>query len=159
MERIKTFGKYALIIIAFYIISNILISASIKSTYAPITGYDKIKQSGIKVEISDAKATFVNGYVEGKILNETEEVIENQYLRIDLYSKRKVCLGSKYVKIEDLSSNESQEFKMGFKVRDAEYYEFSLTSEIKEVEEQQFISEEMGTLLIFSTVLLLCFFG
>lgn len=159
MERLKTFAKYALIIIGFYILSNILIDACIKSTYAPMTGYDKIQQDGIKIEIDDAKATFINGYVEGKIVNETEETLQGEYIKIDFFSERDICLGSKYVKIDNLAKNENQEFRIGFKFRDVEYYEFSKTNQIEHVEEHQFISDEMGVAIIFSTVIFLYFFG
>lgn len=68
MDRMKTFGLYALCIILFFIFSNIMIDIAIKAMYNPI---DKIVETrdDLILKVNDAKATYVNGYVEGNVRN------------------------------------------------------------------------------------------
>ena len=40
MSRMKTFFKYALVVILFYIFSNVMINAFFKVSYTNITNYD-----------------------------------------------------------------------------------------------------------------------
>lgn len=112
MDRMKTFGLYALCIILFFIFSNIMINFAIKGTYKPI-GSDVILREDLKINIRDVKATYVNGYVEGSVKNTSEDV-EMAYVKIDLYSKRDNLLGTKYVKIPNIRKNETREFRTGF---------------------------------------------
>lgn len=157
MDRMKTFGIYALIVILFFIFSNVMIDIAIKCSCSPIDIYQKTEQ-GIEINISEAKATYANGYVGGSIKNENSE-IEKTYIKIDLYSKRDVCLGTKYVTIENLKLGESRDFRMGFKFTDVEYTKISRVNQIEEtVEEQSFISENLAGVVLLTTVVLLCFF-
>ena len=42
MYRMKIFGQFALITIAFFIFSNIMINIAIKTTYDPIDSYIQV---------------------------------------------------------------------------------------------------------------------
>ncbi len=112
MDRMKTFGLYALCIILFFIFSNIMINFAIKGTYKPI-GTDVILREDLKISINDVKATYINGYVEGSVKNIGEEV-NMAYVKIDLYSKRDNLLGTKYVKMPNIRKNETRQFRTGF---------------------------------------------
>lgn len=158
MDRMKTFGLYALCIILFFIFSNVMINIAIKTTYNPI-GMDIILEENVKIDIRDAKATYVNGYVEGSVNNIGED-IERIYVKIDLYSKRNNHLGTKYVKIENFRKNESRDFRMGYKFTDVKYAKVQIVNEIPEtVTEEEFTSVEFRFAKLLATVILLCFFG
>ena len=86
MDRMKTFGIYALCVILFFIFSNVMIDIAIKATYMSI-GADIISKNNLEIKLSDARATFVNGYVEGNVTNKGESV-EEAYIEINLYSRR-----------------------------------------------------------------------
>ena len=134
MARMKTLGIYALIVIVFFIYSNFLINLGMKSVYKQIekgTIFDK------QIEITKAQATYVNGYVEGKITNNTQSKIEKKYIKIDIYSKRDVLLTTKYIKIENLEPNKTQDFKIGFKATDSYRFEARLVDEAQEKDIQQ----------------------
>lgn len=107
MERMKTFGIYALCIILFFIFSNVMIDIAIKSTYNEIEA-DIVLKDNLKLDINTAKVTYVNGYVKGSITNTGETPVEKTYVKIDLYSKRDVLLGTKYVEIKDLQKGEKR---------------------------------------------------
>ncbi len=66
MKRMKTFLIYFLIFIGFYILSNLLINAYIKTSYYKISSYD-IEVEDATVTIISAKASKDDGHIEGKI--------------------------------------------------------------------------------------------
>lgn len=157
MDRMKTLGIYALCIVLFYVFSNVMINIALKTTYLPIDV--EIEQTeALKIDTTEAKATYVNGYVEGNIKNVGSNT-ENTYIKIDLYSKRDVLLGTKYVKVENLKPNETFEFRMGFKFTDADYCKLQTVESIPEtVTQEQFTSTELRGALLLAKVILLCYF-
>ena len=68
--------------------------------YLYINGtYKAIEDSKIEVEnpnitIEQAKATYVNGYVNGKIKNNTEETINEKYIKFEFSTLRDVNIGN-----------------------------------------------------------------
>lgn len=130
MDRMKTFLKYAIWIILFFIFSNIMIKLNIETTYQNIGRKDNLQQ----VSIYQAQATRINGRIKGTIQNKEENKITNDYLRIDLYSERNVFLGSKYIDVSSMREDETKDFEIYFKVQNVDYYELSFTNEKKEGE-------------------------
>lgn len=153
MDRMKTFFIYAIIVVAFYFLSNLLIYLFINGSYKDITG----KVTVNNIDILEAKATYVNGYIDGKIKNNTQEEITNKYVKIDIYSERNVCLGTKYVEIEKLSANETMDFHIGYKLKDSDRYEISIVDNKIDIEEEQLISDELAWYAIATTLIVLMF--
>lgn len=112
MSRMKTFFKYFLAIVICYVVVNVASFFVLKSTYN--TKDYSVEDSILDVQVEEAKATFVNGYINGKIKNNTQTDIDNKYLKVDSYSKRGVHLGSKYTKIKDLIPGEETDFESSF---------------------------------------------
>ena len=124
MSRMKTFFKYFLAIVIVYIISDIASIYLLKSTY--ITKEYSVENSILDVQVEEAKATFVNGNIKGKVKNNTDVNVSNKYLKIDSYSERGVLLGTKYVKIKDLSPKEETEFASSFNYEQIDNMKISL---------------------------------
>lgn len=157
MDRMKTFGIYALCLILFFIFSNVMIDIAIKTSYVPIDVEIEQRET-LKVDTTQVKATYVNGYVEGNI-NNTGSDIEKTYIKIDLYSKRDVLLGTKYVEVDNLKQNETRDFRMGFKFTDVDYCKIQTVNEIPEtVTEEQLQSTELRFAVLLTTVIFLCYF-
>lgn len=112
MSRMKTFFKYFLAIVIVYIIVDIGSFYVLKSTY--LTKDYSVEETILDVEVTEAKATYLNGYVNGTVSNNTDVPVTNKYLRIDSYSKRGVLLGTKYVKLNDLNAGEQATFNSSF---------------------------------------------
>lgn len=159
MDRMKTFGIYALCVILFFIFSNVMINVAIKATYMQI-GADILLQDNLKIELDEARATYVNGYVEGSIKN-TGVDTESTYIKIDLYSKRNVLLGTKYVKVEDLKQDEERDFRMGFQFTDVDYCKLEMVKDVdeKNIPAEQFTTTELRFAKLLATVIMLCYFG
>ena len=155
MSRLKTFLLYALIIVSFYFFSNALIFLSINGSYKNIKG--EVITITPTIEVKEAKATHINGYVDGNIINNTNEKIENKYVKIGIFSERDVNLGSKYVKVEALDVNQMQAFHMGYKFTESYRYEISFVDEAENVTSEQLVSDEMAGYLLLGGLLVLMF--
>ena len=60
MGRMKTFGKYLLLLVAFYIVSSVMAFFAIKTTYADMSG-NITTDEYIQIDVDEAKSTMVNG--------------------------------------------------------------------------------------------------
>lgn len=155
MANLKKYLLYVLVIAAFWIFSDILIYLSINSSYTRVDA--KVYTNSPEIIIGESKATYVNGVVKGSIKNNTGDIINDKYLKIELYSARDVKLGTKYVEIDNLESNKYQEFEMWYKFNDVDYANITVTDNIDNTTEEEFLSQETTSALILGTLLVLYF--
>ena len=148
MERMKTFFKYAMWIILFFIFSEIMINLNLETAYKDIGRKDKIEE----VVIYQAQATKINGRIKGTIYNK-ENKIKSKYLKIDLYSERDIYLGSKYVDISNMRENETRQLEIYFKVQDVDYYEVNFTNEKQEGELPELLHDLTKSEVLWGTFL------
>lgn len=115
MDKMKSFLMYFLILVVFYIFSNIMINAFLKVSYSDMNGYEiNVNSEQLFVDVTEAKSSKRNGYVNGIIKNNSEEKVENKYLKITLLSKRNVTMGEKYVKIDIIEPKQLRKFEVKF---------------------------------------------
>lgn len=112
--RIKVFTCYALIFIAFFIFSDIMMYCYTKSLYQPMSSYE-VNVTSPEVTVTTAEASTVNGNVKGTIKNTTGKNLENKYLKFDFYTPRDINVGTKYIKIDNLAVDEQKDYEMGFR--------------------------------------------
>lgn len=155
MAKLKKYLLYVILIAAFWLLSDILIYLSINTTYTNVN--TKVFAVSPEVTVGQSEATYVNGFIKGNIRNNTDTIINEKYLKIDLYSPRNVKLGTKYIKIENLEINKSQEFEMWYKFTDVEYAEITVIDNIENATEEEFLSQETTTILVFGAILVLYF--
>ena len=91
MNRMKTFFKYAIWIILFFVLSEFLINVGLNSSYKDMKRLDDTKE----VEIVEAESTLVNGKIKGTIKNSEQDYLTGKYVQIEFYSKRNVMAGRK----------------------------------------------------------------
>lgn len=137
MSRMKTFFIYFLILVGFYIISNLLINAYIKTSYFKIKEYE-IDVKEATVTIIEAKASKDDGYIEGKISNPNDEDIALRYMVVELFSDSNVSLGKEYQKIERLKTGQIKDFKVTFTYNNVKSFKITFIDET----EMQRIEEE-----------------
>ena len=121
MDRMKTFFGYLLVVVICYFGSNVLAYVGINNIYEDIENYQYINTPSIVVNVDEAKATSINGYIEGTIKNDSNTSIKELYLKIDFYSDRKVNMGTKYIKVENLKAKEKTNFDINFKYSNVRY--------------------------------------
>ena len=155
MEKLKKFLLYVIVIIAFWIFSDILVYIAINGTYKKIDA--KVNINSPEISITDCKATYVNGYIKGSIKNNTNDIINKKYVKIDLYSPRDIKLGTKYVKIENLEKNNFQNFDMWYKYTNVKYAIITTVDDVQNVPEEEFLSQEMPGYLLISTLFIIYF--
>lgn len=155
MDRLKTFLKYALWVIGFFILSELLINVSLNSNYKTIGRKDSINQ----VNIYQAEATLVNGRIRGTITNSEANDISGKYIKINFYSARDVLLGKKYIQINSLKKDETQAIELFFKLQDVNYYEVSIVNQKEPGDEIEFIPKDFTKPeIILATVVTLLIF-
>ena len=116
MARMKTFFIYFLLIVLFFIYSQIMIYIGIRTTY---------KDKDVEIETTipmeaQVKATSVNGIANVKIKNTTDKDIEGKYIKLECYSKHDTLMGTKYIQINKIGENEEKEFEIEFKYNEVE---------------------------------------
>lgn len=155
MSRLKTFFLYALAIAAFWLLSDFLIYMAVNGTYQAVNVPSSIASDGMQVNVTDSKATSINGYVKGNIYNNSGTTINKKYLKIDCYSPRNVLMGTKYVTIDNLEPGKSQNFEMWHKYKDVKDCKLSITDSIQNATQEQFLSQEVGYYLVIGTLALM----
>ncbi len=155
MDRMKQFGRYALMIIVFYIISDVLIYFGLIGMYKNFSG--EVKTTSPSIEISEAKATKQTGIIKGKIKNTTNATIDGKYIKIDLFTERNTYLGSKYLKVSNLEKDQEVEFESTFKFANIYRYEISLVDKEREYTDQELISDDIKTMFLTGAAVKLLF--
>lgn len=154
MKRLKTFAKYAIWIILFWILSDILIYYGVNSTYKDIKNKNEIPS---QVTIKNAEATKVNGRIKGTVANSEESDLSGKYLKIDLYANSGNLLATEYEEIGNLRTNEVKSFETYFKMQDVKEYTVSIVDEkAEEATTGVFMTEDMkdtGVLLLLTYML------
>jgi len=139
MARMKTFFIYFILVVAFFIFSQIMIYFAIHTTFEN----KKIETKTTTLVQMELQATSVNGFAKGKIINNTENDIENKYLKIECYSKHDVLMGTKYIQIDKLKAKEEKEFEVHFNFNRVDKAVIDIIDE--KVLEEQNVSEEEKT--------------
>ena len=112
MDRMKTFRTYLILFILFYIYVSVMSYFFVKSTYYNMDY--KINVESPKVIVTDARASRVNGHIEGKIQNNTDSTFEKGYIRFELISKAGNSITNKYIEIAKMNPKEEKEFSINF---------------------------------------------
>lgn len=126
MSRMKTFFKYFLIVVIFYIFTNLMINAFFKISYKDMHGY-RIEAEEVFVDVNEAKATSRNGYIKGIVKNNNDYTIENKYLKVSMLSKNNNVLGEKYVKIDKIEPEQLRNFEVKFDYDNVKTFKIELT--------------------------------
>jgi len=157
MSRLKTFGIYLLMVVGFYILSNILIFIGLNTNYDEITN---IKSIPDEIQIYKAEATAVNGRIKGKINNIDQ--IKDKYLKVELISDVGTNMGTKYYDISEIKEESAEgEFKIYFKANYVEKYNISIEDNKENFQEDSldiFLSEDMKNTAILALLIRLIIF-
>lgn len=126
MARMKTFFIYFLLVVLFFVYSQIMIYIGIKTTY---------KEKDVEIETTipmeaQVKATSINGIANVKIKNTTDKDIEGKYIKLECYSKHDILMGTKYIQINKIEENKEKEFEIKFKYNKVEKAIISIVDEM-----------------------------
>lgn len=133
MKRMKTFLIYALLVLGVLLVTDIIINLCLQSNYKLINNY-VIETASPKLEITEARKTYSNGYIGGTITNDTGKDIENTYIKINLVTDLGNTLGTEYLKVDGLKQNETKEFRLSYRYSGVETFIISVTDDVIEEE-------------------------
>ncbi len=158
MEPFSTLQKIAIwiaILVGVFLLSDFLINVGINSTYKNM----ERKDDNENIVVYQADATYVNGRIRGLIKGNEKE--KGNYLKIELYSKRNVMVGKRYIEIKDLKQEETQAFELLFRAKDTTSYKAEIVKEKEPGDELEIIPRELTqSQIVLSTILtLLIFWG
>ena len=157
MSRMKTFLIYLLLIVGFYIFSDFASFAYIKTTYQDLNKFT-IEAPNPKVKIYESKATYINGYIKGTLLNNDEQMIENKYVKFEFFSERDIYLGKKYIKVDKLAPNEEKEFEVKFNIENVNHYKITIVDKNENVSDDDLqLDQETKGLMLITTLIFLYF--
>ena len=147
MQRLKTFFIYAILVVAFFLFSQIMIFFAIHTTYHE-KSYTIKADIPIQVEV---KATSVNGQVTGNLVNSTDQTIKNEYIKLEFY----------YVEITQLKPGEKLDFERKFNYNKVDKVVLDVVENMNEeiTEEQKVSDPTMNFAMLISSIILLCYFG
>ena len=155
MARMKTFLIYLLVVVAVYFFVDFTSFAYIKTTYEDLTDFS-INMENPKIKITEAKATYINGYIKGKLLNNEEYTLDKKYVKFEFFSGNNVLLGKKYIKLENFMPNQEKDFEVRFNLENVKHYKVSLADNSENVSEEDLsLDPETKGMLLIATLILL----
>ena len=155
MARMKKFLIYLLVVVAVYFFVDFTSFAYIKTTYEDLTDFS-VELDNPKIKITESKATYINGYVKGTLLNNEEYTLDKKYVKFEFYSYNNVLLGKKYVNLNNLAPNQEKEFEVRFNLENVKNYKISLADETENVSEEELeLDPETKGLLLIATLIFL----
>lgn len=165
MGRLKTFRKYIIWIVAFYLFSMLITYVGLNSTYKDISTSNELSDQ-VKVDI--AQATKVNGRIYGEVTSSEENNLNGKYIKVKIYDKKGELRGEKFLKIENTEINVPKKFMVYFTSENIESYSVDIVddseetqTEIKSVAElfkDVFTDKELGKSVIIAFVLWAIFY-
>lgn len=155
MSTLKTFAKYAIWFILFWVLSDILIYYGINSTYKAISNKGENPK---QVTINSAEATKVNGRIIGKVSNDEENDLSGKFLKIDLYAENGNLLATEYEEIGNLRANEVKSFETYFKMQDVKSYGITVVEQKEENTDGVFMTEDMTKIGVLALLTYMIFF-
>ncbi|MBR2289362.1 MAG: hypothetical protein IJ867_01765 [Clostridia bacterium] len=147
MDKLKTFLIYVLIIVGFFLLSEFLSGQLIKQMYVKLSGtvQKEFEYQGreveLDIEIIDARATNVNGYITARVTNNTDVTIDKAYLKMDLFAKKDIKAVSRYLEITNLKPGEHKDYTLKFR---AGYVDTYKVAAVDEFPDKDYIFEIFG---------------
>ena len=100
-----------ILLFIFVTIGSIL---AVKTMYKDIKVYPN-QVADLKIEVSEAKATNVNGYIKGDVTNQGNEKINGKYLCFALCNKANEIVDTEYIELENLEVGQTKTYELKFK--------------------------------------------
>ena len=164
MSRLKTLGKYAIWVIAFFIFSTVISYIGLNATYKNIESTGEIP-GGVKINLS--QATKVNGRILGEVTSTEGNDLNGKYLRVDIFSKNDNFAGTKYLKLDNLNTNEPRKFAVYFTADNIKYFTIDVLDYSEQLEDEEirirnlykevFMDEDLKTTAIIALLLVAMF--
>lgn len=129
MDRMKTFFIYFLLFVGMFVVFNLLENGLTASMFGEVKGTATGNEQ-LAIEVSDSKASNVNGYMDIKITNTSDEHVDKAYAQVDLMDEFGNVVSTQYITVEDLAPGESKTYKVKYDGNNIEGYKVAVVDEI-----------------------------
>lgn len=155
MARMKTFFIYFILVIVAFVVSQVLIYVAINTTYS----YKSVEIKNSAINEIQVKTTSINGFAKFKF--DEEKVDSQKYIKLECYTKNDILIGTKYIKIEQLESNDKDEFEIRFNYNKIDKATIDIVDNIPEniTEEQKISDPKMTAAMTISALIFLFTFA
>lgn len=140
MDRLKTFSKYIIWIVLFYVFSCICTYVGFNATYKNIENIENIPE---QVNIELAQATSVNGRIYGKISKINQNGVNGKFIKVQIYDRNNNLAGTKYLKIENLENEGEKKFAVYFTANNIKRYTVEIISDSEKTQEEIIAANEL----------------
>lgn len=131
MKRMKKFLIYTILVIIVIVATDFIADLCLESGYKPIYNYE-IATTSPKIEIIEAKTTNANGTIKGTVTNETNQFMQNLFIKMELLSDIGNTLGTEYLQVGNLQPQQSKEFELNYRYNKVDRFVVSVTNEVTE---------------------------
>ncbi len=138
MSTLKKFFIYFVLLIGFLVLSMFLENGLVSSMYSKIEG-NSLNSDNLSVEVSDARATSTNGYIDMKITNDSGEDIENGYAKVELLDEFGNVVSTEYATVKDLKAGAKKDLRVNYTGTRIAGYNVEIVPEIPEEPEKYHI--------------------
>ena len=160
MDRLKTFRKYVIWLIAFFIFSTFISYIGLNARYKNIESTGEVP-GGVKINLS--QATSVNGRIFGEVTSTEGNDLNGKYLKVDIFSENDNFAGTKYLKLDNLNLDEPRKFAVYFSADNIKYFTIDVLDyseqlkdeeiRVKDLYKKIFLDEDLKTIAIITLIL------
>ena len=122
-NNLKRYLIYFIIIFAFVGIGTYM---TVKAMYHDIQSY-QINANNPTVTVSEAKATNVNGYIRGEVINEGKEDISDRYLLFLLCDENNKVISKEFIDIGTISVGQTKTYELKFREDNIDKFYITVT--------------------------------
>lgn len=111
--------KIVLMVIAGFLLTGFLIFIGFNVNYKPI---DLKSELPNQISVEKAEATQIQARVYGYIQNSETSNLNGNFIKVSIFNSNNENIKTKYLKIENLGTNEKKLFKAFFNEKDVKSY-------------------------------------
>lgn len=112
----KKIFRYVLLLILVYIVVEVFVHFMTKAYYKDFNNYNILADKP-KIEITESKIAKNKGYIQGKVTNNTEELLKNVNIDFIFYNENNTQIGIENKVIEIFNVGEEVKFEVKFEYK------------------------------------------
>lgn len=109
----KKILRFVVLLIVIFLVVEIYVHFLTKVYYKDFNNYKILTQSP-EIKITECKTANKKGYIQGKTINNTGEMLRNVNIKLDFYNKQGTKIGTEYKTIEVFNVGEEFYFDVDF---------------------------------------------
>ena len=126
MKKIRT---YLIIFIIGFLFVELFTNLAMKEKFVDITKH-YISITSPKINVTESKASYGRGYINGNIINNTGEHIKDKYIQFDFYDKDGIYVGTESKELKYFNVDEKISFNINYEYKNVDKIKISFVEEV-----------------------------